>query len=248
MGKRRLEDFHIERFVEASGLVMDEPLKPSESPDCLTRIGDSAVGIEHTQFFFPTPEGHIPRQQLNSLRRMAVEEARRRFRAAGGPALYVHPTFTGQRGPRTKQQAYDLADRLARVVAKNGWPEYPAYAHFEPWRDVREVASYFVMESVDGTDELWHGGGGGWVAAVEPTHVQTCIDAKEPLYPRYRSKAPSVWLLIVNDMIRGGTPCDLGGPAAAAEYRTSFDRVFWFELISGRSTELRRISIDRRAS
>jgi hypothetical protein len=49
-----------------------------------------------------------------------------------------------------------------------------------------------------------------------------------------------VWLLVVNDMARGGTPCQIGSEARGASYVTPFDRVFWLELVSGTAIELRR--------
>ena len=154
--------------------------------------------------------------------------------------MYVYPVFDDRRGPRTKRVAYGLAERLAELVARNGWPRSLKSQTFEAWRDVPEIHSYIVMPSVDGEDELWHGGSGGWVATVEPAHVQASLDRKASLYAQYIWRVPTVWLLVVNDMVRGGTPCEIGPEARGNAYITPFDRVFWLELVSGTVTELRR--------
>ena len=49
-----------------------------------------------------------------------------------------------------------------------------------------------------------------------------------------------MWLLIAKDMAGGGAACEIGVEATAAAYGTPFDRVFWFEVIEGQATELRR--------
>lgn len=238
---RRVEDFHIERFLAAAGLSLEGNPQPSERPDCLLRIDGELIGVEHTEFFLPVDRGQVPHQQLNALQVLAVEQARRLFRQRGGPALYVYPVFDDRRGPRTKRDAYGLAERLAELVARNGWPRSLKSETFEAWRDLPGIHSYIVMPSVDGEDELWHGGSGGWVATVEAAHVQAALDRKAPLYPQYVQRVPAVWLLVVNDMLRGGTPCEIGPGARGAVYSTSFDRVFWLEFVSETVTELRRL-------
>jgi hypothetical protein len=237
---RRLEAFHIQRFLAAAGLSPDGSPEPSEEPDCLLRLDGKLIGIEHTEFFFPADPGQVPHKQLDALQALAVEQARRLFRLRGGPPLYLYPVFDDRRGPRTKQDAYGLAERLAVLVARNGWSRSLKSHTFETWRDLPEIHSYIVMPSVDGEDELWHGGTGGWVATVEPAHVQACLDEKAPLYSAYIKRAPAIWLLVVNDMVRGGTPCEIGPEARSAAYSTPFDRVFWLELIAGTATELCR--------
>jgi hypothetical protein len=238
--RRRIEDLHITRFLAAAGLSPEGGPQPSDRPDCLLRFDGALIGVEHTEFFFPVDPGQVPYQQLDALQGLTVEQARRLFRQRGGPPLYVYPVFDDRRGPRTKRDAYGLAERLAELVARNGWPRSLKSETFEVWRDLPGIHSYSVMPSVDGEDELWHGGSGGWVATVEAAHVQAALDRKAPLYPQYVQRAPAVWLLVVNDMCRGGTPCEIGPEARGAVYSTPFDRAFWLELVSGTATELRR--------
>jgi hypothetical protein len=238
MSDQRLEDFHIERFLVAAGISPDEKPQPSESPDCLLRLAGRLIGLEHTEFFLPSKAGEISPKQHNSYQELCVEHARQVFRKSGGPALYVYPIFNTHRVPRTKQDAYDVGKRLAELVALNGWPQSPYLQRFKDWRKLPEFDSYFVMSSLDGQDELWHSGGGGMVQTVEPKHIQACLDEKAPLYARYLQSTPVVWLLIVNDMFRGGTPCKIGIEASMEYYTTPFDRIFWFESMTEDVTEL----------
>ncbi len=55
----------------------EAPPQISEAPDCIVRVDGRSVGLEHTQFFYPTPPGQTPAQQTDSLTDLAVEQARR---------------------------------------------------------------------------------------------------------------------------------------------------------------------------
>lgn len=240
MPDRQLEAFHLERFLTAMDIPSEEAREHSEAPDFLLALDGRTIGIEHTQFFLPPDPGGIAQQQLEALQDLAVEQARRTFRKAGGPALYVYPLFNDRRALRSKKQAYALGERIAALVARNGWPRNREARTFETWREIPELHGYTVMASVDGVDELWSGGSGGLVATVEPHHVQSCLHSKAERYVHYVGQAEEVWLLIVNDMFRGGAPCEFGEEAAAAQYVFPFDRAFWLEIGSNHVTELVR--------
>lgn len=246
MPNRDLELFHLTRFLDVFGLELDAAPVHSDSPDFLVELNGRHIGIEHTQFFLPPEPGDSPQQQLDALQELAVEQAQRLFHAAGGPALYVSVQFDHGRTPSSKAQAYDLGKRLASVVRRNGWPASPEEATFEPWRDLPEVCAYSVMNSVDGVDELWQGGSGGWVAPVGTPHVEAVLAAKGARYQRYAERAADHWLLIVNDPFRGGTPCQISEGAATARYTFPFDRAFWFQYPYGPVTELHRSPIVER--
>lgn len=233
-----LEAFHLDYFLRAVQLTADAVPERSEAPDFTLKLAGRKVGIEHTQFFLPPPAGEKPQQQIEALQNLAVEQARRIFRQAGGPALYVYPVFNDARAPRSKTEAYALAPRLAAVVAKNRWPEERQARTFETWRDLPELHGYTVMRSVDGVDELWNGGSGGMVAEIKPHHVEACLDSKATKHCEYLQRTDEVWLLIVNDGFRGGAPCELGDEAATARYIFPFERVFWLEITSDCVTEL----------
>lgn len=240
MPNRDLEAFHLDCFLRVVQLSREAVPERSEAPDFTLRLAGKKVGIEHTQFFLPPPEGDIPQQQREAVQNLAVEHARRIFRKAGGPALYVYPVFNDSRAPRSKKEAYALARRLAAVVARNRWPEERKARTFETWRDLPELHGYTVMRSVDGVDEVWNGGSGGLVAEIKSHHVQACLDSKAAKHREYLQRADEVWVLIVNDGFRAGAPCELGEEAAAARYTFPFDRAFWLEIISDRVTELRK--------
>jgi hypothetical protein len=196
------------------------------------------IGLEHTRFFIPTPAGDIPEQQLSALQDLAVAHAKHCFRNAGGPALYVYPLFNHRRAPKTKADAYALGQRFAEIVARNGYTHHSTPQTFRIWQETPEIHSYTVMQSVNGVDELWSGGKGGWVAQVKPAQIQACLDSKASRYPEYKLRATRIWLLVVNDMLNGGALCEIGDHARNATYAFPFDRAYWLESFEGEVIEL----------
>jgi len=175
---------------------------------------------------------------ISSLQRIAVEEGRRQFRARGGPALYVTVHFV-ENQPRTKSRAYSIGKKLAAIVESNGWSgpgegDRRYYARHE----IPEIGYYDVVGSGDGIDELWSNDGGGPIATVEPEYLSDCLTAKNHLHHSYSSNSDEVWLLIVNDMFRGGAPCRLGSAARSHHYQVEFNRVFWFDTANSDVVEL----------
>lgn len=238
MRRKEIERAHVERLLNTLGMPSGPLLRHSESPDFILRHVGRAIGIEHTQFFFPAPEGEIPQQQIEGLQRLAVEEAGRIFRSTGGAASYVSPIFNDRRAPRTKRKAYELGRQFAATVAANGVPPRGQARTHETWKVLPAIHCYTVMRSVDGVDELWSGGSGGCVATVAPDHVQRVLDVKAPKYRGYLRSANAVWLLVVNDVFRGGSPCEIGGEAMEASYSYPFERAFWLETAGDRLVEL----------
>jgi hypothetical protein len=235
-----LERWHLEQLLRALEIVPDEPPEKTERPDFLLSVDGRQIGVEHTEFFLPPQPGTPPPQRIHSLQRLAVEEARRRFRDRGGPALYVHPTFNSSRGPFKTADAYELSGRFAELVWDNGWPGAVSEGarRFEVWREIPEIHSYSVIASVDGVDELWRGGGGGWVAMLDPAQIEVCLTSKSKAHAAYSQRAPELWLLVANDITRGGQPCELGPSAQSQIYGSPFNRVFWLEAFTGQVTEL----------
>ena len=235
-----LERYHLERFLSALSIELTSSPVRGEAPDFLIHLANRTVGIEHTQFFMPGIEGEAPSQMLHALKNLAIEHARRLFREQGGPPLYIWAHMNSH-GPRTKQEAFALGERLASIVMINGWSDSVADGprSFDLWRHIPQMSSYTVLPSVDGTDELWTCGGGGWVATVSPDLIQATLNAKRNRYQMYIRSADEVWLLIVNDEFRGGAPCEIGETARDAAYDHPFDRAFWYDTVRHAAVELR---------
>lgn len=230
MGRKEIEAYHLQQLLRVLDLPLHSEPDPGESPDFLLNVAGKTIGVEHTQFFLAPKPGQPPDQMLDSLADSAVDHARRSFRERGGPPLYVWPLFSSR--PRTKAEALHVGECLADAVMTNGWATCvrSGAQRFDVYSQVPGIASYHVLPSIDGVEELWAGGGGGIVTDVEPRHVQECIGRKDVLYESYLRKAPEVWLLIVNDMLAGALG-RLAPEAREVHYRTNFDRVYWLELI-----------------
>lgn len=163
-----------------------------------------------------------------SMQRLAVEQARRLFRAKGGPPLYVTFHFASEHAI-SKTRAYELGPILADALAKTRLPRRIQ----DPLGSIdldllpSELAAISVHGSVDATDELWYSGSGGWVAPVERTHIEAEIARKAALLSSIRAKCEEAWLLIVNDGFRGAPPCELSRSAITLGFQSPFDRTFW---------------------
>lgn len=236
--QKQIEERQVKLALAGMGLELHAAhVRREESPDFILPLGGRRIGIEHTEFFFPEKETSAPRGFQN-LRHEAVEMARLKFRANGGPPLYVTPEFIDiphPMGPNTRSCRDDFAERFERVVRANGWPDDPhdhRVFNFHP--DLPEIAYYMVSPSIDGTDELWACGGAAIERYVEPHHIQAVLDKKAEKHQSYSQKCDSVWLLIVNGGAIRTVPCELGDYARDASYSSPFDRAFWLDRFPSR--------------
>ena len=210
----------------ASGLVS------YESPDFILPIGDRSTGVEVIEFFYPAEDVRAP-SQFQILRNKSVEMARCKFRANGGPPLYVTPVFLdipNPLGPQNKRDMENFADRFQSAVARNGWgvSQYDDRVFRLP-RDLPELDFYFVLPGLSEEDELWAPAGPLNGVYIEPRHVQAVIDDKASKHANYAQNCDAVWLLIVNEGPLRTAPCEIGEDARNATYSFPFERAYWFD-------------------
>lgn len=223
MPDTKLERFYLQRLLSALNLE-PERIEKSETPDFILDYPDDVLGIELTRFFLPPPPGERPQQESDSLAQLAVESARRLFRKHGGPARYVTVFFA--RDPASKNAAYDLGRRLAYVLLER---EAGVTNRLRTMTKLPEVADIGVYPSVDGVDELWYPARAGWVAEVQPAHVQAVMDKKSEKAPQCRSRCDHLWLVIAHDVFRNGAPCRVSHSVLEEQYSYEFDKVFWLD-------------------
>jgi hypothetical protein len=230
MADKSLERRYLSHALEILGMRPEGVIESSETPDFLLRLAGYVVGIEVTAFYFPEPDLSQPQQARVSMQRIAVEQARRQFRAQGGPPLYVTMHFHSNR-PLSKDRAYELGPLLARAVALTPIPA----SIDQLWSrvDHRDLPpalhSISIAASVNTTDELWHPSISGWVAPVESAHIEGEIARKAKRLATIREKCASAWLLIVNDSFHGGAMCKLSAAARAFQFGSPFDKTLWLK-------------------
>ena len=85
--QKQIEERQVKLALAGMGLQLHAAhVRREESPGFILPLGGRRIDIEHTEFFFPEEETGAPREFQN-LRHEAVEMARRKFRANGGPPL-----------------------------------------------------------------------------------------------------------------------------------------------------------------
>jgi len=222
------ERFYLTQFLstcpELEGLEHFE----SDPPDFYLNASDSTLGLEITVFYLPPPLGAQPHQAIESLQENAVKQARAQYRASGGPALYC--TITWRDASRlSKARAFGLAPEIAACVAKVRPPRSldEGYLVIEDETLPPEIVSIRLLASVDGEDELWYGGTGGWVAPVGSDLIQAAINAKAVRYSGYAAKHQRTWLVIVEDPFSKGASSEATRAALSALYSGPFERVYW---------------------
>ena len=75
---------------------------------------------------------------------------------------------------------------------------------------------------------------------ISPDRLQGIIDQKNTKLPTYRGKCCEVWLLIVLDGLYPSSFADLNADALQHEFKTGFDRLFFFRNFDGSYAQLRR--------
>jgi hypothetical protein len=237
--KKEWERHILDLFGDATGCLPSGPAEDSETPDFL--FGAEGLGVEVTEFFLPARPGQQPQQEVLALRKRVVSEAWRLYSAAGGRAAYV-TVFFKQHALLRKGTVQSDAVRLAEAMLL---APVPADVHAPGltigWPTVPDsVAQVTVTGSVDGTDSLWYPSNSGWVAPIEPAFVAQCIAAKAPRAPSARLRCNELWLLIAHYSLTRGAAAELSERTAEFRYLHPFDRVFWFEALTGVVVELTR--------
>jgi len=213
-----IEQFHMEQLLSCLS-IPDATYEKSESPDYLIGNNEVTIGIELTRFYPSPVKGDKPEQELEALTNLAVETAHKKYIKNGGDAIYID-FHISRNGPKNKKQAYDLGNRIAAEILTHGWQQLKFDA-------ISEVEDCTVRSSLDGVDDLWQGGCGGFVQNASMEDIQIIIDKKSQKVPNYREKCSQVWLILVHDVFRGGAGYALNTQSTDEIFVREFDRVLW---------------------
>jgi hypothetical protein len=234
MADKDRERWYLEQFRTCFPSFPIGNVIPGESPDFLVCSEEATTGIEVTQFYAPALNGVRPIQEMQSLKDRIVELAHRLYLEAGGPALYVTVYF---RSPLdvTKRDVSKIAQELAEAILKTPVPQTidAPFANVSWWDLPPSIVNVHIHGSVDGEDQLWYSGAGGWVFPVDASLVNEVVARKERMAQIARRKCDHLWLLIVNDVFSRATPSELKYEAMLSVGKGSFDRVIWLSTNSG---------------
>jgi hypothetical protein len=205
-------------------------LEEGESPDFIIRDGAQATGIEFTIFRVPPSDGQGPHQELQTFKDRVVRIASMLHAYSGGPALYVYVFFNEELSP-SRHNAEQIGHALSATVLDTKVPGSLEEGAIRVARDKlpEGISNIAIYATLGGRDRLWSADEGGWVASVQPDHIQAIVDNKKRMLEVARTKCSNVWLVIVNDEFGPVAPSDLSEAAAHFQYSHEFDRLVWLQ-------------------
>jgi hypothetical protein len=105
-----------------------------------------------------------------------------------------------------------------------------------------ELAGLTALRVPTEAHGVWYGGEGAWVRHATEGDLNRVIGTKERHVPVYRRKCDELWLLIVFEMLAGGTY--VAPPVAPASFAvcTSFDRVFCISAVGTACVEVQTLA------
>ena len=240
VANRELEVDYFKQFSCARPeLGLGEP-EHVDAPDFLVRRRNSTLGIEITRFSLPRDgTAFIPEEQ-DSLRERVLVHAREAYYSRDSVPLHVQALFNDHR-PLLRKRVTALADELvtflsAKTIGILLYENVP-FSPREKYPFMAEIGSLTAIRVPEPSYGVWYAGRAGWVRKADLADFQRVLTVKEPLLPSYRRKADEVWLLVVFEIMPGGTHVEIPR-SIEFSLTTGFDRVFALERISGLCVEI----------
>jgi hypothetical protein len=238
---------HLARFRESYAGFPEGELQYGDDPDLIVYTTDGALGIEHTQLFWPEPPdepgapNRIVMQEQEALEQRIVDQARQIYEQGGGPSLYVTVLFHSF--VKLKKKGVDtIAQKLAELVSKAN-PSLGEHIHldgsqFGSKRNPSEIVAIFIDRYEGFKETLWAVGRGSPVPDLTPTQISDTIQTKDFKINEYRIKCSKIWLLMVEDGFTPSSDFEIQDAVTHHLYRSGFDRIFLFRNFSRKIIEL----------
>ena len=217
----------------AGELLADEN---QERPDVIVANAQGNIGIEVTRML------HEPMKREESEGQAMVDEARSLYEKRGLPNLHVS-VFLGARPAFTRQNRKTFAAALAELVAAN-IPAANDLAELENGWDAAdvfpfEIHSVSILRHPVLTRNYWTVPQAGWILENFPQLLQEKIAKKEASIRGYDADCTALWLLVVAEHRGPSSFFAPSGATLARSYDSSFDRVFFLELLQRKVFELK---------
>jgi hypothetical protein len=240
MTRKEHERMCVERFLAAIG-KSPTLIEDSEAPDFRVRFGEELVGIEVTRLL-PSGEGGKDSPQAQaSLAESVMHQARELYYAAGGPPLHVTATFLPY-APLSRGRVADLSRAIADFLrARASGFELWQRDMIEPYEytdKMPEVCSLHFTRVPSPEDGAWAASAFFMCRTAEEPDLAGVVARKAKKIASYRSAVPTVWLLVVVELVQAGELVSAPDPIASFSIATEFDRVFAFNWLAGRVSEI----------
>jgi hypothetical protein len=193
LSPKKIKELHyIEEARRASSLFPIGKLVPSEKPDFLLHRDSGKLGIEVTELC-----EEEPRAEGGRLGKVAGKAQQHYSRIANTEELDVSAAFVPHpETVSTRKLANGLADFVHTHQREKG--------SFD-WHDCElpEGYCYIAIHKPLKTTGCWSIPIGSRTSVAPRELIDSCLRKKLKLLPVYRTAAPEVWLLIVNDQFLG---------------------------------------------
>ncbi len=239
--RREKERLFFELFLEAmpalAGGHIDQPSPPE--PDIVYTRGQSVGGVELTEV-----HGREAARREEGEQDEVLARAQRVYEDAGNPIVHAvafwSSAFVADKSHRDRQAA-DLAEAVcSNVPAAGSWVAVDSDG------DVQFAARYPFLARLriericdyQRGDLKWSASHSWWGSTADSVFLQHHISRKASRPAGYRVRYEEKWLLLT---VRGSRPSsgfDIAPDALAAQYETTFERVFVLEVLGRSAHEL----------
>ncbi|MBM3340689.1 MAG: hypothetical protein FJY56_01030 [Betaproteobacteria bacterium] len=242
--KKRIERALLEQFVRALREIPAGEVEATEEPDFLVHLPNRTLGLEVSELHRPTPDGEVPSQAAEAMRRRVVARAQDIYVARGLPAVHAS-VHLDSRKSISKGEVESLATSIATLVARN----VPVADDQTVYEDYNwENRSYFPenvsrvsVGRFSGVTKTFFGcPGATFVPQLTREDIVRVLARKETKRTRYQSRCSELWLVVVADLAAMSTWFEFDSTVLDVEYSTGFDRVFLFRQFPQLAHELRR--------
>ena len=238
--KKQFERFLLEQFLAAAQIEAEIVDASNEAPDVIIRVGEELVGVEITELFKDQPGTSGSLQGQESLAQRIVANASQLYRESGAQHAHVFVHFAPGRDLR-KVNRDETASRLATFVQTQAFVS----GQLIKWRPdyatdtLPDVISMVYMLGVPETSMAhWSSPSAGWVAPMTNEILQTRVDEKAALLPKYVLRVKKNWLLLVSDGTKPSQLFELPTKEDALAVVSPFDRTFYLSRFKGVVLEL----------
>ena len=228
----------LDLFLHTYFKDVPEDVTHDDRPDLIMRLGDRAVGIEHSRVYRTLGKisGLEPHAQ-EVLQFQIVDKAWQLHSAVSSEKLWLSVDFADSTTYR-KKEVQVIADSIAKVV-RDALMHLPSnganglWYNIEEWRHRRlglefprqiKKIDFQVVENPG--YEIWGPSYGYVVPYLSIERVREKIEIKEKQLPDYLSKCTEVWLLIVADTGVPSNHFEIGQDLLSEQFSTRFSKVF----------------------
>lgn len=210
---------------------------PQKEPDIVVTIQNGDVGIEITEFYREKGSTSLALQAQESLKESIVEKAQIIYKKEGNPPLIVSIFWSAHVNLNNKD-IKSISIKLKSLIA-NHIPDIEEHVELDEASSLPDgIATIHIYRIKEFNENDWHNYYSDFIPDCTPERIQQIINEKNIKVSNYRDGFQSLWLLIVALGTRPSSLFNLPQKTLVSTYNSNFDKVFFFDMFTGRVEEL----------